>query len=78
MSRPDRHASIKINKVPVTCKCPICHTIHTEQWGCRPDVTPWRYCKQECGLTKNQPERNDRLDCPCYKFLYSMGRLRNK
>ena len=44
--------SVKIKKIEVQCKCPICHTIHTEQWGCRPDVTPWRYCKQECGMTK--------------------------
>jgi len=48
MSRPDRHASIKINKIHVVCKCPKCHVLHveTQGWRYKPAVTPWRYCKQ--------------------------------
>jgi len=45
------------HKVHVTCKCPECHVLHveTQGWGYKPAVTPWRYCKQECGMTKKSP-----------------------
>jgi hypothetical protein len=53
--------SVKIKKIEVQCKCPICHTIHTEQWGCRPDVTPWRYCDRH-KVYRGEEEEGERYN----------------